>query len=190
MKSGGLVVGAMLWLAVVALVPPVLAGDLNPPGPPGPTMKTLDEIPGSWHRILPASERFVLVMSNLAVLDKETGLVWEKSPDGIFNYTWVAANMYCLQKTLGGRKGWRLPTVEELASLIDPSVPSPAATLPAGHPFTNVQSSLAYWSATTSPSDTSHAWWVSFSSGIASPGDKAPSYWAWCARGGRGHNGL
>ena len=36
----------------------------------------------TWHQILPAADRFKLVMnSNAAVLDRETGLVWEKSPD-------------------------------------------------------------------------------------------------------------
>ena len=40
--------------------------------------------------------------------------------------------------TVGGTKGWRLPSVAELASLVDPANSNPA--LPTGHPFSNVQS--------------------------------------------------
>ena len=33
----------------------------------------------SWHQSLPASERFVEVLSNTSILDLETGLVWQKA---------------------------------------------------------------------------------------------------------------
>ncbi len=56
----------------------LLAGTLEPPGSvddalgdPVPTTQTQP----SWDQVLPASERFVLVMGGAAVLDKETGLV-------------------------------------------------------------------------------------------------------------------
>ena len=40
---------------------------------------------------------------------------------------------YAYNKNVGGRGGWRLPTVEELRSLIDLRRAIPA--LPSGHPF-------------------------------------------------------
>ncbi|MBC8232578.1 DUF1566 domain-containing protein, partial [bacterium] len=72
------------------------------------------------------------------VLDKETGLVWERAPD-MSTMDWYDALLYSYQVYLGGRMGWRLPTIEELASLVDPSEGPP--TLSKDHPFINVQSS-------------------------------------------------
>jgi hypothetical protein len=186
MKSGGLILGAMFWLAMMVCAPPVLAGDLNPPGPPAPTMKPLDETPGSWHRILPVVERFKLVMGDAAVLDKETGLVWERSPDTTVR-NWPDSVVHCFTMQLGGRKGWRLPTVEELASLVDSGPINPA--LPYGHPFLNVQN-YSYWSATTDVSSAGWAWHVHISSSFINTLDKTIAEYAWCVRAGRGIGGL
>src|SRR5262249_61948747 len=60
------------------------------------------------------------LFNNEAVLDKETGLVWEQSPDST-SFAWAAAIAHCYQQDVGGRKGWRLPTVEELARLLEPT---------------------------------------------------------------------
>ncbi len=139
----------------------------------------------TWHQILPAADRFKLVMNNdEAVLDRETGLVWEKSPDTTIR-NWAAAISSCYQRQVGGRKGWRLPTIEELASLVDNSQSNPA--LPAGHPFTNVQSH-GYWSSTTGAGGTSFAWGVGFGNGGVYNGGKCGDVYVWCVRGGYGHD--
>ena len=67
--------------AVLFMPGMVKAGNLEPSAGPGSTMKTLDEIPPTWSQKLPAAQRFTIVLDGEAVLDKETGLVWEKSPD-------------------------------------------------------------------------------------------------------------
>ena len=84
--------------------------------------------------------RFLVLTNwnNEAVLDKETGLVWERSP-ATTTHTWSEARFQCTARTTGNRKGWRLPSIHELASLVHPSVASPGPTLLAGHPFTDVQ---------------------------------------------------
>jgi hypothetical protein len=143
----------------------------------------------SWDQTLPSSTRFI-VLSNMgsnAVLDRETGLVWEKSPN-IIPKTWLEAQNHCNTLSLGNRKGWRLPTLQELASLIDPSVPSPGPTLPAGHPYTNVQSSIfGYWSATTDVTFSGFAWVVSFrNSDVAHNTKSSLNSFVWCVRGGQG----
>ena len=142
----------------------------------------------SWDQTLPASTRFI-VLSNMggnAVLDRETGLVWEKSPS-TSTAIWVAAQGHCNQLIVANRIGWRLPTLQELASLVDPSVAFPGPALPAGHPFTNVQQNF-YWSATTrSTTNDGEAWGVFFSDGAVSAFSKSQSgFFFWCVRGGSG----
>jgi|SRR4051812_4230900 hypothetical protein len=105
----------------------------------------------SWDQTLPSSTRFI-VLSNFnseAVLDRETGLVWERSP-ATSPLTWVAASQVCIQRTTGGRLGWRLPTIQEIGSLFDPNA-STLPPLPAGHPFLGIPAAqfTAYWSATS-----------------------------------------
>jgi hypothetical protein len=83
--------------------------------------------------------------ANDAVFDKETGLVWERSP-ALDRKIWDAAIVYSYAKATAGRKSWRLPSIEELLSLVDPTQNNP--TLPVGHPFINVQIDYFYWSST------------------------------------------
>jgi hypothetical protein len=119
------------------------------------------------------------------VLDKETGLVWERTPNG--GTGWLNAIDLCYNKSAGWRKGWRLPTIEELASLIDPQQTIPP-TLPNGHPFNNVQPTY-YWSATTYESDNSKAWLVNMNNGNVEPLFKSTSNPVLCVRGGQEHDG-
>ena len=139
--------------------------------------------------------RFIVLSnwSNQAVLDRETGLVWEQSPGILPGTSTLAVNWdvarTCIGKSVGGRKGWRLPSVQELTTLVDTSVAFPGPTLPAGHPFTNVQQGF-YWSATTLantpvlPDSSPFAWTVDFSDGGVSAVSKASSRLVWCVRGG------
>lgn len=130
--------------------------------------------------------RFIVLVnwSNAAVLDKETGLVWERSPSTT-QLGWFSAQSYCNQLTTGGRLGWRLPTIQELASLVDPNATS-APSLPAGYPFQNVQSSI-YWSATTNAVNASNAWFVNFLDGDVDIDVKSDlNVFVWCVRGGQG----
>ena len=136
----------------------------------------------SWDQTLPAATRFIILsnFASAAVLDRETGLVWEKSPD-MTSLPWSNARSVCATKNIGGRKGWRLPAFDELASLVDPAVTGP--TLPPGHPFTNVQSSN-YWSASSLADDSGAAWSVVFSSGGVGTVNKTFGAFVWCVRGG------
>ena len=149
-----------------------------------------------WDKQINTPQRFKVLadFGGTAVLDKETGLVWERSPENGFQSQWTQAQALCNLKNVGNRKGWRLPAVQELASLVDPSVPSPGPTLPPGHPFENVMvtggvvppGSSAYWTANTWATDPTVAWEVEFQTGVVANTSKAAFLWVWCVRTGAG----
>jgi hypothetical protein len=141
----------------------------------------------TWDDQINTPDRFVVLVEfgKEAVLDRETGLVWEQAPTATIA-PWANSLQLCNDKTVGNRKGWRLPTVSELSSLVDPKQPS-APMLPTGHPFRNVQS-FVYWTATTSASDFELAWGVNFSSSAVNAFNKVLSSHRWCVRGGPGVN--
>jgi hypothetical protein len=70
------------------------------------------------------------------VLDKETGLVWARNANLYGEMFWTDAAAMAAGTALGDRFGWRIPTVSELQTLLDPSAEDPA--LPSGHPFFNL----------------------------------------------------
>ena len=131
----------------------------------------------AWDQKLPAATRFIVLSDwgSAAVLDRETGLVWEQAPPSAND--WNNAHYACVFKSTGGRFGWRLPAISELSSLLDPGV-----GLPLNHPFT-IQSAV-YWSASTSAIGPAYGWRVIFPNGIVSIALKNLSGQVWCVRGG------
>jgi hypothetical protein len=136
----------------------------------------------AWAATLPAAQRFQLVLGGAAVLDRETGLVWDRSPNTTL-WTWRNAQLRN-NRIVGKRSGYRLPTLQELASLVDPTQFNPP-TLPPGHPFSNVQSG-GYWSATTDSAVASDAWRVFFDNATVGQIAKTGGVFVWCVRGGQG----
>jgi hypothetical protein len=147
----------------------------------------------SWdRRINSAQQRFKVLteFNSEAVLDRETGLVWERRPS-TNAMAWPNARLFCAQKAVGGRGGWRLPAFSELASLVDPRVTSGTVLLPTGHPFLDVQPDK-YWSATRFADQPGFAIAVFFSSSggtapiLVTDANTGPgtSGLAWAVRGG------
>jgi hypothetical protein len=155
----------------------------------------------SWDQQIPAPQRFI-VLSNWnseAVLDRETGLVWQRSPDRTNQQNdWGHAIFGCNTLGAGGpssagalptgnRLGWRLPNLQELASLVDPTQSNPA--LPAGHPFQDIQNA-EYWTATTYEESTDLAYFTDFGTVAPDVGRISVSpktsivHLYWCVRGG------
>lgn len=143
----------------------------------------------SWDESLPTSSRFtpLAAFGGAAVRDNNTGLVWEQAP-GIETRNWATALHYCLNKNIGGTRGWRVPSVVELASLTDPSLPAPHVPVTI---FTGVQLGFSdYWTATSAASETitfpigSGAWGVEFGNGDVDVFSKTSTLFVWCVRGG------
>jgi Protein of unknown function (DUF1566) len=119
---------------------------------------------------------------NGTVTDNLTGLMWAQNASiGGFPKTWYNALIYCNSLTLGGHGDWRLPNMNELRSLFDPSLPSPY--LPAGHPFIGVQ--YCYWTSTTYVYNTTAAWNVYLTIGVNGMDVKIYTYYVWPVRGGQ-----
>ena len=135
----------------------------------------------SWDKSHPSTSRFSILseFNNEAVRDNNTGLVWEQTPANS-SLNWATAASYCVNKVVGGTRGWRLPSIVELVSLIDPSLPAPFVPTSV---FTNVQ--LAnYWSATTRGNSPSDAWGVNFKFGnVIDAMGKTGNSLVWCVRG-------
>jgi hypothetical protein len=155
---------------------------------PAGAQGVLTDLPGvtqNRDKALPATQRFVILpaFNGEAVLDKETNLVWERSPQTT-SARWSVARRTCIEKDVGGQKGWRLPSLPELRSLVDPSVAPPGPTLPPGHPFLAVQSAV-YWSATRVDENPRGSWGVHFGlGGGATFINWAHSVQFWCVRDG------
>ena len=87
------------------------------------------------------SERFI-INNDGTVTDTSTGLTWQQATAGPM--AWEAAQKYCAKLELAGG-GWRLPTVQELQSIVDYTRQVPAIDTAA---FPDTMSRY-YWSCTT-----------------------------------------
>ena len=114
------------------------------------------------------------------VLDKLTGLFWLRNADiSSKKMNWDEAFYYVkkLPKNTAEKSlVWRLPTINELESLVDCSRHTPALTL--NHPFVNVRD--VYWSSTTSFFDPAWAWALYFKKGATGVGfKKQKDFYVW-----------
>ena len=106
--GGFCLVGYGLGGTPAAAVPPVIED-------------ALAGVTQNWDKNLPSASRFTVLAAfgGHAVRDNNTGLVWEKAPDTTVR-SWGDSTFYCINKNVGGTRGWRLPSVTELVSLMIP----------------------------------------------------------------------
>ena len=149
----------------------------------------------AWDQTLPATTRFVLVLFEqfcspaceqvaTAVLDRETGLVWERIPSSA-HVDFSEARSTCAQKVRANRAGWRVPSVDELGSLRNQAL-TVGVALPQGNPFINIVTTSPYW--TNTASDPGEVFAIDFNAGILSFLGTASTtqnvFPVWCVRGG------
>lgn len=127
------------------------------------------------------------------VLDKETGLVWERCPGpDIVLLDWGNAAFRCYNLAGASQGGFRLPTISEFGSLMDWHTNHTDGTaLPAGHPFgCNVHFDHYFWSATTTQTRPTDAWGADLHALPEIQGiPKTSTLQVWCVRGGQGQQG-
>lgn len=85
------------------------------------------------------------IESSSSVLDLKTRLLWFRS-NQLIKRSWEDAKDYC--ESIG--KGWRLPTTEELKSLIDEALIAKSMENPAIHKKVSslmITTSSVYWSS-------------------------------------------
>ena len=142
---------------------------------------TMREGPKPWGTRFAASERFQVVLDGAGMLDRETGLVWQREwPDLLVGVSWNAAVSACATTTSGSgetkRHGFRLPTLDEALTLFVAG--GAAGRLPEGHLFTGLFHGDTLWTSTAA--DGGGYWTVSSS---AQPAISATSNRYLCVRG-------
>ncbi len=114
-----------------------------------------------------------------AIRDRLTNLIWARQAEAVADRTdWegALASVHGVGDRKSGERRWRLPTINELESLVDASRHDPA--LPSPHPFRGVQES--YWSSTTSSLDPEWAMVLHLNRGAIGVGYKRDRrFWAW-----------
>ena len=113
------------------------------------------------------------------VTDTSTGLMWQQ---GGINYigTWEQALAYCERLDLGGYTDWRLPSINELLSIVDFSQ---TPTINFTH-FPDT-ATLWYWSSTTHAYFSNSARAVDFFNGYETLSSKGSSEYTRAVRGGQ-----
>ena len=118
------------------------------------------------------------------VTDNLTGLMWQQAVPSSPIYTWGSASTagtaqsYCATLSLSGHSDWRLPSMIELFSLVDPTVINPSinATYFPGTPAT------VFWSATPLSGSPGNAWNVYFYNGYTGSSGVSYAYDVRCVR--------
>lgn len=100
------------------------------------------------------------------ITDTSTGLMWEKLAQST-TYFWPQAKDYCENLILGEKSDWRLPTRNELQTIVDYTRKKPSIDT-TFFPDTAGVSDYDYWSSTkyaNDPDETEQVWYVNFYSG-------------------------
>ena len=194
MKSSSYFMSGLLLIFTITTNSPVSALDLPwdkeaPQAPssqekpatqtqtPTPPVKTPPALPAT-------TEAANLVDNgNGTITDKKTALIWQKQGDGR-QYDWYqASGDVCKALRTGGYSDWRLPSKNELITIVVKSVPQSGPTINTSYfsiKFPN------YWSATEDTSKPDTAWLVEFVNGWAIPVvDKRRLYYFRCVRAGQ-----
>jgi hypothetical protein len=128
---------------------------------------------GLSDRTTTPAQHYVVDAQANTVRDTSTGLTWQQTLDAA-TYDFDAAKSACL--ALGN--SYRLPTLNELLSIVDP-LPAPPSIQSQVFPGTP---QATFWTASASTLNGAQAWTVSFLDGISTPVDKTTRARIRCVR--------
>ncbi len=107
------------------------------------------------------------------ITDTKLGLLWQDNPAAkSTEKKWKSAKKYCKSLSLDGYSDWRLPSYDELLSIVDYDRHSPAI-IPS---FRNIVYGY-YWSASQDVSHAQRAWCVAFDHGGTNSSTKSNDWY-------------
>jgi len=116
-------------------------------------------------------------IANGQVTDPVTGLTWQRATSATAMSA-AAATSYCAGLDLDGHS-WRLPSVKELATLVDEDRVSPALDVSA---FPGVLPDVWFWSSTVSAEYPTQRWALNFNDGFSFFRPTADTFYVRCVR--------
>ena len=131
------------------------------------------------------TSKHLVVDSATTVKDTYRHLVWQRGDEINMTrgYLWDGARDYCERLETGGYSDWRMPSIEELQTIIDYTRRL--------SPIWNTDMFPAaprmgwwFWSSTDYAEDPDEAWTVNFGRGYIYPSSKSGDYHLRCVRGG------
>jgi len=188
-----------------APAPAPSGGFTEPTSGPASTGHTLTDVYNKIPSCIPNSSASPIFSDNGdgTVTDNRTCLVWLKDASCVGTNPWADVDTStevvtlidaatCDDYTSGTFDDWRLPTVQELQSLVHYGYFNPAMSNTVGDAkwttdgdaFSGVQTG-SYWSSTTYADGTGYAWRVYLYGGYVYSVGKAYSYYVWPVRGGQ-----
>jgi|GEM_PF-2028283 len=136
---------------------------------------------GTYHALTGLERSYNRDDAHGIVTDNVTGLQWQDYyPDGtIYHANWEAAKLYCTELELDG-SSWRLPSRQELKTIVDYSYSKPAINTT----FFHVTASGTYWSSTSyMMTSLVNAWRTNFNDGGDYINNKDDYHFVRCVRG-------
>ncbi|HIP17844.1 MAG TPA: DUF1566 domain-containing protein [Sulfurovum sp.] len=113
------------------------------------------------------------------IKDPRSNLLWEDTPHAEeTKVTQSKAAFYCGELKLGGFEDWRLPTIQELLTIIDYRRTSPALL----SAFSHVADESFYWSKTSVADESDAFWGVNFKRGASSKASEYYDRYVRCVR--------
>ncbi len=118
---------------------------------------------------------------NGTVTDSQTGLMWKQCSEGQSEPTcsgmpsllrWAESQTVAADSEFADFDDWRLPTVEELESLVETACQKPAIN---ESQFANTYSG-GYWTSSSHPMDKDYYWYVDFRLGKRDFNGKSTNY--------------